>query len=267
LVSIDTATDGGKTLDIAGISAVVTGGASGLGLATARRLVKQGATVVLLDLPSSAGDAVASELGERVRFVAGDVTDEVGVAEAMDTAAAEGPLRAVVHCAGRGHTMRVLQKDGSPSSLEDFEGVIRTNLIGSFNVLRIAASRMVLTEPVEGERGAIVLTASVAAWEGQIGQMPYAASKAGIVGMTLVAARDLAAKLVRVVTIAPGIFDTPLLGRHSQKIRDALGESVPHPKRLGQPDEFGALAVHVLENPMINGETVRLDGAIRMAAR
>jgi NAD(P)-dependent dehydrogenase (short-subunit alcohol dehydrogenase family) len=163
--------------------------------------------------------------------------------------------------------MRVLQKDGSPSSLEDFEGVIRTNLIGSFNVLRIAASRMVLTEPVEGERGAIVLTASVAAWEGQIGQMPYAASKAGIVGMTLVAARDLAAKLVRVVTIAPGIFDTPLLGRHSQKIRDALGESVPHPKRLGQPDEFGALAVHVLENPMINGETVRLDGAIRMAAR
>lgn len=254
-------------MEIAGISAVVTGGASGLGLATARRLVKQGAYVVLLDLPSSEGEGVAEELGERTRFVAADVTDERGVTEAMDAAAAKGPLRAVVHCAGRAHTLRVLQKDGSPSSIDGFESVIRTNLIGTFNVLRIAASRMARTEVAEGERGAIVLTASVAAWEGQIGQMPYAASKAGIVGMTLVAARDLAAKQIRVATIAPGIFDTPLLGRHPQEVRDALGESVPHPKRLGQPDEFGSLAVHVLENPMINGETIRLDGAIRMAAR
>ncbi|MFJ8812955.1 SDR family NAD(P)-dependent oxidoreductase [Amycolatopsis thermoflava] len=254
-------------MDIAGISAVVTGGASGLGLATARRLVKQGAGVVLLDLPSSAGAEVARDLGERVRFVAADVTDEEGVAGAMDAAAEFGSLRAVVHCAGRGHTLRVLNKDGSPGSLSDFDGVIQTNLIGSFNVLRLAASRMVRTEPAGEERGAIVLTASVAAWEGQIGQMPYAASKAGIVGMTLVAARDLAAKQIRVVTIAPGVFNTPLLGRHPQAVRDALGQSVPHPKRLGQPDEFGALAVHVLENPMINGETIRLDGAIRMAAR
>ncbi|MFJ8816561.1 SDR family NAD(P)-dependent oxidoreductase [Amycolatopsis thermoflava] len=254
-------------MDIAGISAVVTGGASGLGLATARRLVKQGASVVLLDLPTSAGAGAADELGERATFVAADVTDEQGVTEAMDVAAGLGPLRAVVHCAGRGHTLRVLRKDGSPSSLDDFEGVIRTNLIGSFNVLRLAASRMVRTEPAEGERGAVVLTASIAAWEGQIGQMPYAASKAGIVGMTLVAARDLAAKQIRVATIAPGVFDTPLLGRHPQEVRDALGQSVPHPRRLGQPDEFGALAVHILENPMINGETIRLDGAIRMAAR
>ncbi|HVW42760.1 MAG TPA: SDR family NAD(P)-dependent oxidoreductase [Amycolatopsis sp.] len=254
-------------MEIAGISAVVTGGASGLGLATARRLVKRGAGVVLLDLPTSAGAQVARELGERAEFVAADVTDEQGVAEAMDAAADFGPLRAVVHCAGRGHTLRVLNKDGSPSSLSDFNGVIQTNLIGSFNVLRLAASRMVRTEPAAGERGAVVLTASVAAWEGQIGQMPYAASKAGIVGMTLVAARDLAAKQIRVATIAPGVFDTPLLGRHPQEIRDALGQSVPHPKRLGQPDEFGALAVHILENPMFNGETVRLDGAIRMGAR
>lgn len=254
-------------MDIAGISALVTGGASGLGLATARRLVKGGAHVVLLDLESSGGAGAATELGGTTRFVAGDVTTEAGVVPALDAAQELGPLRAVVHCAGRGHTMRVLQKDGSPGSLEDYAAIIALNLVGSFNVLRLAASRMAATEPVDGERGAVVMTASVAAWEGQIGQIPYASSKAGIVGMTLVAARDLAAKLIRVATIAPGIFDTPLLSRLPQPVRDSLGEMVPHPRRLGAPDEFGALAVHILENQMINGETIRLDGAIRMAPR
>ncbi|MBW0090155.1 SDR family NAD(P)-dependent oxidoreductase [Pseudonocardia sp. KRD-184] len=254
-------------MDIAGISAVVTGGASGLGLATAHRLAKGGAHVVLLDLPGSRGAEAAAELGGAASFVAGDVTTEDGVVPALDAAQERGPLRAVVHCAGRGHAMRVLRKDGSPGSLEDYAAIVQLNLIGSFNVLRLAASRIATTEPVDGERGAVVLTASVAAWEGQIGQIPYASSKAGVVGMTLVAARDLATHLIRVATIAPGIFDTPLLGRLPQEVRDSLGEMVPHPRRLGVPDEFGALAVHVLENPMINGETIRLDGAIRMAPR
>jgi len=254
-------------VDIAGISAVVTGGASGLGLATARRLVKAGASVVLLDLESSPGAEAAAELGDRARFVVGDVRTEEGVTPALDAAAELGPLRAVVHCAGRGHAMRVLQRDGSPGSLEDYASIIELNLVGSFNVLRLAAARMAQLDPVDGERGAIVMTASVAAWEGQIGQIPYASSKAGIVGMTIVAARDLATKQIRVATIAPGIFDTPLLGRLPQEVRDSLGKMVPHPNRLGAPDEFGALAVHVLENPMINGETIRLDGGIRMAPR
>lgn len=252
-------------MDIAGISAVVTGGASGLGLATARRLIEGGAKVVLLDLESSGGPEVAAEIG--ARFVPGDVRTEEGVAPALDAADGLGPLRAVVHCAGRGHAMRILRKDGSPGSLADYASIIELNLIGSFNVVRLAAARMAGTDPVEGERGAIVLTASVAAWEGQIGQIPYASSKAGVVGMTLVAARDLASKLIRVATIAPGIFDTPLLGRLPEEVRDSLGRMVPHPSRLGAPDEYGALALHILENPMINGETIRLDGAIRMAPR
>lgn len=254
-------------MDISGISAVVTGGASGLGLATARRLVKGGAHVVLLDLESSGGTEVAAELGSTARFVAGDVRTEEGVEPALAVASELGPLRAVVHCAGRGHAMRILRKDGSPGSLADYAAIIELNLIGSFNVLRLAAARMARTDEVDGERGALVLTASVAAWEGQIGQIPYASSKAGVVGMTIVAARDLASKLIRVATIAPGIFDTPLLGRLPQEVRDSLGTMVPHPSRLGAPDEFGALAIHVLENPMINGETIRLDGAIRMAPR
>jgi NAD(P)-dependent dehydrogenase (short-subunit alcohol dehydrogenase family) len=254
-------------VDIAGISAVVTGGASGLGLATARRLVKAGANVVLLDLESSRGTDAAAELGGAARFVPGDVRTEAGVAPALAAAEELGPLRAVVHCAGRGHAMRILAKDGSPGSLQDYAAIIDLNLIGSFNVLRLAAARISATEPVDGERGAIVLTASVAAWEGQIGQIPYASSKAGVVGMTLVAARDLATRKIRVATIAPGIFDTPLLGRLPQDVRDSLGRMVPHPSRLGVPDEYGALALHVLENPMINGETIRLDGGIRMAPR
>jgi NAD(P)-dependent dehydrogenase (short-subunit alcohol dehydrogenase family) len=229
--------------------------------------VKAGARVVLLDLESSLGAEAATELGAAARFVPGEVTTEAGVTPALDAAEEFGPLRAVVHCAGRGHALRVLGKDGSPGSLEDYSAIIQLNLIGSFNVLRLAAARMATAELVESERGVVVLTASVAAWEGQIGQIPSASSKAGVVGMTLVAARDLASRQIRVATIAPGIFDTPLLGRLPEDVRDSLGRMVPHPRRLGTPDEYAALAQHILENPMINGETIRLDGAIRMAPR
>jgi NAD(P)-dependent dehydrogenase (short-subunit alcohol dehydrogenase family) len=227
--------------------------------------VKEGATVVILDLESSRGVEAADEIG--ARFVAADVTDEAAVNAALDAAEEAGPLRSVVHCAGRGHTLRVLDKDGEPAPLEFYAGVIQTNLIGSFNVLRLAAARIARTEPVDGERGAVIMTASVAAYEGQIGQIPYASSKAGVVGMTIVAARDLAGKQIRVNTIAPGIFDTPLLARLSDDVRQSLAAAVPHPKRLGAPEEYAALAVHILENSMINGETIRLDGAIRMAPR
>lgn len=244
---------------------LVTGGASGLGLATARALAKAGAAVTILDLPTSNGAEVAEQLGGR--FVAGDVREEDGVIEALDAAEATGPLRAVVHCAGSGHTLRILDKAGEPAPLEHYVKVININLVGSFNVLRLAAARMARTEPVDGERGVVVMTASVAAFEGQIGQIPYASSKAGVVGMTIVAARDLASKQIRVCTIAPGIFETPLLGRLSQEVRDSLGASVPHPKRLGTPDEYASLAAHIIDNPMLNGETIRLDGAIRMAPR
>ncbi|MER5224584.1 SDR family NAD(P)-dependent oxidoreductase [Streptomyces flaveus] len=244
---------------------LVTGGASGLGLATARSLAKAGAAVTVLDLPTSNGIEVAERLG--ARFVAADVCDEDAVAAALDAAEESGPLRAVVHCAGSGHTLRILDKAGEPAPLEHYVKVININLVGSFNVLRLAAARMARTEPVDGERGVIVMTASVAAFEGQIGQIPYASSKAGVVGMTIVAARDLASKQIRVCTIAPGIFETPLLGRLSQEVRDSLGASVPHPKRLGTPDEYASLAAHVIDNPMLNGETIRLDGAIRMAPR
>ncbi len=255
-------------MDIAGISAVVTGGASGLGLATARRLVKGGANVVMLDLASSAGAEVAAELGGGTRFVAGDVAHRGG---------RERPRWSRPGSSGRCARSCTARAAGTPcgwwsatvrrARWRTTRAIIKLNLIGSFNVLRLAAAQMARTEAVDGERGAIVLTASVAAYEGQIGQIPYASSKAGIVGMTLVAARDLATKLIRVATIAPGMFDTPLLGRLPQEVRDSLGATVPHPSRLGAPDEFGALAVHILENPMLNGETIRLDGAIRMAPR
>ena len=254
-------------MNVHGISSVVTGGASGLGLATSRRLVDAGAHVVIADLPSSAGEDVAAEVGEQARFVAADVRSEAEVGAALDAAEAAGPLRCVIHCAGRGGAVRLVEKDGSAGSLELYSEVVAVNLIGTFNVLRLAAARMAKNEPRDGDRGVCVLTASVAAYEGQIGQIPYASSKAGIVGMTIVAARDLASKQIRVCTIAPGTFDTPLLARLPEEVKASLANTVPHPSRLGAPDEYARLALHIVENGMLNGETIRLDGAIRMAPR
>ncbi|KRA25268.1 3-hydroxy-2-methylbutyryl-CoA dehydrogenase [Microbacterium sp. Root61] len=254
-------------MDISGNAALVTGGASGLGRATAEALIAAGAHVTLLDLPTSAGEQVAAELGSGTRFAPADVVDPDAVARAVELAGSEAPLRAVVHCAGRGGAIRLVDRDGNPGSLETFNAVVGVNLVGSFNVLRFAAAAMAKNEPVDGERGAIILTASVAAFEGQIGQIPYAASKAGVVGMTIVAARDLASKGIRVCTIAPGLFDTPILGRLGDEARQRLADSVPHPHRLGSADEYAALAAHIVANPMLNGETIRLDGALRMAAR
>jgi NAD(P)-dependent dehydrogenase (short-subunit alcohol dehydrogenase family) len=246
--------------------AVVTGGASGLGLATTKALLDQGARVVILDLPSSNGETVAKELGDRARFVAADVTDENAVTNALDVADSLGPLRIAVNCAGTGNAIRVLSKQGV-FPLDQFAKIVNINLVGTFNVLRLAAERMAKTEPVGEERGVIINTASVAAFDGQIGQAAYSASKGGVVGMTLPIARDLAGKAIRVVTIAPGLFDTPLLASLPEEAKQSLGAQVPHPSRLGKPDEYGALAVHIVENPMLNGEVIRLDGAIRMAPR
>ncbi len=254
-------------MDIRNSAVVVTGGASGLGLASARKLVAQGAKVVIVDLPSSDGTAAAVSLGPDVRFVAADVTDEAQMQEAFRLAATLGPVRATVHCAGRGGPLRVLDKSGQPGPLATYEAVIRVNLIGSFNVLRLAAAAMAEAPEADGERGVVVLTASVAAWEGQIGQIHYASSKAGIVGMTLVAARDLAQRKIRVCTIAPGVFDTPILARLGDEGKRALAQAIPHPSRLGDAAEFAMLAAHIIENPMLNGETIRLDGALRMAPR
>jgi NAD(P)-dependent dehydrogenase (short-subunit alcohol dehydrogenase family) len=254
-------------MKLSSASAIVTGGASGLGLATAARLADAGAQVVILDLPTSPGEAVAADLGPNVHFSPGDVTVAAEVAAAVSQATALAPLRVLVHCAGRGATVRVLDREGAPGDAVTFEQVVRLNLVGTYTALSHAASAMVTNEPDEGERGVCVLTASVAAWEGQIGQTPYAASKAGIVGMTLVAARDLAAKQVRVCSIAPGIFDTPILDRLGDALKAKLAAGVPHPARLGHPDEFAQMAMAVVDNPMLNGETIRLDGAIRMAPR
>lgn len=253
-------------MDITGTVAVVTGGASGLGLATARRIVKGGGQVVLLDLPSSAGDEAARELGEAARFAAADVTDEDQVSAALDAAEQLGTLRVAVNCAGIGNAHRTVGKSG-PFPLAEFRKVVEVNLVGTFNVLRLAAERMVAGEPTGGERGVIVNTASVAAFDGQIGQAAYSASKGGIAAMTLPIARDLAAKQVRVVTVAPGLFDTPLLAGLPEEAKASLGAQVPHPSRLGDPDEYGALVEHIIANPMLNGETIRLDGAIRMAPK
>jgi NAD(P)-dependent dehydrogenase (short-subunit alcohol dehydrogenase family) len=253
-------------MDINGIVAVVTGGASGLGRATAEILVAGGAKVVIADLAPN-GDEVAAEIGGGTQFVQADVTDTDQMNAVFDAAQAMGDLRAVVHCAGRGGPIRIIDREGNPGSLETYESVIRLNLVGSFNVLRLGAARMAKNEPIDGERGVCILTASVAAFEGQIGQIPYASAKAGIVGMTIVAARDLASYQIRVCTIAPGTFDTPILQRVKPEVRETLAAAVPHPRRLGRPNEFAMLAQQIIANPMINGETIRIDGAIRMPPR
>ena len=246
---------------------VVTGAASGLGLATALRLQRAGARVWALDLQPP--DADTGSRLDPARVVAADITDEESLSTALESAVAEhGPLRGVVHCAGRGgDRVRILDRAGEPGPLDTFAEVIRVNLLGTYNVLRLAAARMAANEPVEGERGAIVLTASVAAFDGQIGQTSYTASKAAIHGITLVAARDLADRLIRVNTIAPGVFDTPMLARLRPDLRAGLEAAVPHPSRLGHADDYAHLAVAILENPYLNGETIRLDGAIRMPPR
>jgi NAD(P)-dependent dehydrogenase (short-subunit alcohol dehydrogenase family) len=243
--------------------AVVTGGASGLGLATTKRLLSAGAQVVVIDLR---GEDAVKELGDRARFAQANVTDPEAVGAALDIAESLGPLRINVNCAGIGSAMKTLSKDG-PFPLDVFTKTIEVNLIGTFNVLRLAAERIAKTEPIGEERGVIINTASVAAFEGQIGQAAYSASKGGIVGMTLPIARDLSRQHIRVVTIAPGLFKTPLLGSLPEEAQKSLGAQVPHPARLGDPDEYGALAVHISENPMLNGEVIRLDGAIRMGPR
>jgi NAD(P)-dependent dehydrogenase (short-subunit alcohol dehydrogenase family) len=253
-------------MDINGGVAVITGGASGLGLATAQELAKAGARVVLLDLPRTDADEVVGRFGGSASYAVADVTDEEQVSAALDQAAELGPIRVVVNCAGIGNAIKTVGRNGV-FPLADFRRVVEVNLIGSFNVLRLGAERISREELVGEERGVIVNTASVAAFDGQIGQAAYSASKGGIVGMTLPIARDLASLQIRVVTVAPGTFDTPLLGTLPDDVRASLGAQVPHPSRLGDPAEFGALVAHVVSNPMLNGETIRLDGAIRMAPR
>jgi 3-hydroxyacyl-CoA dehydrogenase / 3-hydroxy-2-methylbutyryl-CoA dehydrogenase len=248
--------------------ALVAGGASGLGEATARALTAAGASVAIADLNAEKGEALAAELGPSASFIEADVTDEAAVSAAVERAAAsDGGLRVSVCCAGIGWAERVAHK-GGPHQLELFSNVVKVNLIGSFNVLRLAAAAMSENEPDEGgERGVCINTASIAAFDGQIGQIAYAASKGGIVGMTLPAARDMAARGVRVVTIAPGLFDTPLLAALPEEAREALGAGIPFPARLGQPAEYAQLVEQIVANPMLNGETIRLDGALRMPPR
>ncbi len=252
-------------MEVEGQSALISGGASGLGEATTRKLYEAGASVVISDLNAEKGEALASELGDRARFVEANVMEPEQVEIAVDAAAeAEGGLRISVCCAGIGWAERTSSKRG-PHNLEYFSNVVKVNLIGTFNVLRLAATAMSENEPDEGgERGVHVSTASIAAFDGQIGQTAYSASKAGIVGMTLPAARDLAGRGIRVNTIAPGLFDTPLLAALPEENRQALGAGIPFPSRLGDPAEFAHLALAIIENPMLNGETIRLDGAIRM---
>jgi NAD(P)-dependent dehydrogenase (short-subunit alcohol dehydrogenase family) len=255
-------------LNIDGKVALITGGASGLGLATAKGLVEVGASVVILDLPTSDGEVAAKDLGEKARFAAADVLNEEEVRAAVALAASEfGHLHVAVNCAGVGFPGRVLTREGDAIDLERFEFVVRVNLIGTFNVMRLAAEQIAKEEPVDEERGVIVNTASIAAFDGQIGQAAYAASKGGIVGMTLPVARDLSSKLIRCVAIAPGTFDTPMLAGLPEEARQGLAADIPHPHRLGRPEEFAALVRHIVENPMLNGETIRLDGALRMKAR
>ena len=242
---------------------MVTGGASGLGAATSRRLADAGARVLVVDLDEEKGRAHAAALGGE--FARADVSDGAALAAAVEAAVALGPLRIAVACAGVGWAARTVDKSGAPHDLALFQKVIGVNLVGTFNLLRLAASAMAKSPPQgNGERGVVVQTASVAAFEGQIGQIAYSASKGGVVGMTLPAARDLAPLGVRVLTIAPGLFDTPLLGLLPEEARAALGASVVFPRRLGDPAEYAALVEHMVRNPYLNGETVRLDGGLRM---
>jgi NAD(P)-dependent dehydrogenase (short-subunit alcohol dehydrogenase family) len=255
-------------LNIEGKVALVTGGASGLGLATVEELVRAGASAVIVDLPSSDGETVAKELGERALFSPADVTNEDEVRAAIEAGTeAFGGLHIVVNCAGVGFPGRVLTRDGEPTDLERFEFVVRVNLIGTFNVLRLAAAQIAKADLDGEERGVIVNTASIAAFDGQIGQAAYSASKGGIVGMTLPIARDLASKQIRCVAIAPGTFDTPMLAGLPEEARAKLAEGIPHPHRLGKPQEFALLVRHIVENAMLNGEVIRLDGALRMPPR
>jgi len=246
---------------------LVTGAASGLGAATARRLAAAGARVVLADLSVEAGETTAGEIGNAAKFVRCNVADEADGRAAVEAASAFGPLRGLINCAGIGTAEKTLGRNG-PHDLAHFERVIRVNLIGSFNMIRLAAHAMAALPALEGgERGVIVNTASVAAYDGQVGQAAYSASKGGIVGMTLPIARDLSRDGIRVMTIAPGIFETPMLMSMSQEVRDSLGQQVPFPPRLGRPDEYAMLVEQIVTNPMLNGETIRLDGAIRMGPR
>jgi 3-hydroxyacyl-CoA dehydrogenase / 3-hydroxy-2-methylbutyryl-CoA dehydrogenase len=255
-------------MNVSAVKAIVTGGASGLGRATAARLAGGGARVAILDRPASAGADVAKELGARAVFTPADVTSADDVTAAVAKAREHlGGVNVLVNCAGIGTAMKTFGR-GGPAKLEEFTRVIQVNLIGTFNCIRLVAAEMAKESPGEaGARGVIVNTASVAAFDGQIGQAAYSASKGGIVGMTLPIARDLAELGVRVMTIAPGIFETPLLGTLPDNVRVSLAKQVPFPQRLGRPDEYAALVVHIIENEMLNGETIRLDGAIRMQPR
>jgi len=252
-------------MKIEGASALVAGGASGLGAATVRALHERGASVVIADMNAEKGEGLASELGESAAFMEANVMEPEPVQAAVDAAAAAvGGLRISVCCAGIGWAQRTASKQG-PHDLEIFHNVIKVNLVGTFNVLRLAAAAMSDNEPdEEGERGVCINTASIAAWDGQIGQVAYSASKGGVVGLTLPAARDMAGRGVRVNTIAPGLFDTPLLGALPEEQRQALGVGIPFPQRLGRPEEYAQLACQIVENTMPNGESIRLDGALRM---
>ncbi len=245
---------------------LVTGGASGLGAATVRRVIAEGASALILDLPSSAGSELAAELGERVRFAAADVRDEDQVQAAIAAATELGTLRVVVNCAGVGTPGRVIGKRGV-LPLEAFQTVIDINLVGTFNVLRLAAAAMIDNEPLDGDRGLVIMTASVAAFDGQIGQAAYAASKGGVASLTLTAARDLADKAIRVMTIAPGVMETPMMAGLPGETKSSLEALVPHPPRLGRPEEYAMLVCAIIENSLLNGEVIRLDGALRMPPR
>lgn len=246
---------------------LVTGGASGLGHATAARLIADGARAVLLDLPSDGAEARAAELGERASFVGADVRDPDQVQAAVDRASELGTLRGLVTCAGVATPGRIINGKGAVLDLDTFRTVVEINLIGSFNCLRLAAEAMKENDPVDGDRGVVVMTASVAAYDGQIGQAAYASSKGGIVGLTLSAARDLADRGIRVMTIAPGVFETPMMAGLPEAAREKLENLAPHPARLGRPSEYADLAAHIFANPLLNGEVIRLDGALRMPAK